>query len=41
MLMPKLMNPFFKGMFRKGIVKHLDALASYCESRLQQNVIVT
>ncbi|MFT7680295.1 MAG: hypothetical protein ACI8QC_004301 [Planctomycetota bacterium] len=28
-LLPRLLNPLMKGLFRKGLVKHLDALESY------------
>lgn len=29
----RLMNVLFKGLFRKGLVKHLDALQAFCEAR--------
>ena len=29
--LPKLMNPLMKGVFRKGIEKHMDVVKSYCE----------
>ena len=29
--LPRLMNPLFKGMFRKGLEKHLVAVKAYCE----------
>lgn len=32
-LMPKLLNPLMKGMFRKGITKHLETVAHWCESQ--------
>jgi len=31
-LLPKLLNPLFKGLFRRGIEKHLDDLKTYCET---------
>ena len=31
-LLPRLLNPLFKGMFRRGMEKHLDALESYCQN---------
>lgn len=30
-LLAKIMNPLFQGLFRKGLQKHLDAVAAYCE----------
>ncbi|MCA9691380.1 MAG: SRPBCC family protein [Nannocystaceae bacterium] len=30
-LLPRLLNPLLKGMFRKGITGHLDALKRRCE----------
>lgn len=30
-LMPRLLNPLLKGMFRKGMEKHIDQLVAYCE----------
>lgn len=30
-LMTRIMTPLFKGMFRKGIEKHIDAVRAYCE----------
>lgn len=30
-LVPRLINPLLKGMFRRGIQKHLDAAARYLE----------
>lgn len=32
-LLAKLMNPVLQGLFRKGLRKHIDAVAAYCESR--------
>ncbi len=32
-LLPRLLNPLFKGMFRKGIEKHLDALKTHLEAQ--------
>ena len=32
-LLPRVMTPFLKGFFKKGIEKHLDSLAEYCASR--------
>lgn len=32
-LLPKILNPIFKGMFRKGMQKHVQALAEYCEAQ--------
>lgn len=32
-LLPKLLNPIMKGLFRKGLEKHVDAVRAYCESR--------
>ncbi len=31
-LLPKLLNPLFKGMFRKGMAKYIDQIAAYCEA---------
>ena len=31
-LLPKLLNPLFKGLFRRGLGEHLDAVKRYCES---------
>ncbi len=31
-LLPKLLNPILKGMFRKGIEQHLDALKNHLET---------
>ena len=31
-LLPRLLNPLFKGMIRKGLEKHLDAVKAYCET---------
>ncbi len=30
-LLPRLLNPLMKGMFRKGMQKHLESLQAYCE----------
>ena len=30
-LLPKLLNPLMKGLFRKGLQKHVDAVKQYCE----------
>lgn len=30
-LLPKLMNPLFKGLMTKGLAKHVDAVQAYCE----------
>ncbi len=30
-LLPRLLNPLMKGVFRKGMQKHLEALGAYCE----------
>jgi uncharacterized protein YndB with AHSA1/START domain len=30
-LLPKLITPLFKGMFRRGMEKHMDAVKAYCE----------
>jgi len=32
-LLPRLLNPLLKGMFRKGMAKHAERLAAYCERR--------
>ena len=32
-LLPKLMNPIFKGMFRKGMDKHIAQLKAHLEER--------
>ena len=32
-LLPKIMNPLFKGLFRKGIAGHLDTVARWCEQQ--------
>ena len=32
-LLPKLMNPLMKPMFRKGMERHIDKLRAYCEAR--------
>ena len=31
-LLPKLLNPLFKGLYRRGMEKHMDTLKSYCET---------
>jgi ribosome-associated toxin RatA of RatAB toxin-antitoxin module len=31
MLVPRLLNPFMKGLFKKGLDKHIDAVKAYCE----------
>lgn len=36
-LLTKILTPIFKGMFRKGMVKHIDALAEYCEKEAKQD----
>lgn len=30
-LLPRLMNPLMKGLIRKGLEKHADAVKDYCE----------
>jgi len=30
-LLPKLLNPLFKGLIRRGLEKHMDAVKAYCE----------
>ena len=30
-LLPKLLNPVFKGLFRRGLEKHMDGFKAYCE----------
>ncbi len=30
---PKMLNPIMKGMFRRGIEKHLDTLKAHCEQQ--------
>lgn len=30
-LLPKLLNPIFKGLFKKGLDRHMDAVQAYCE----------
>ena len=32
-LLPRLMNPLMKGVFRGGLQKHLDAVSAYCEAQ--------
>ena len=32
-LLPKLMNPLLKGVYKKGLEKHIDALKSFCEKQ--------
>jgi len=32
-LLPKLLNPLLKGLFRKGLEKHIDAVKAYCEAQ--------
>ena len=32
-LMPRLLNPLFKGLFRRGLVKHFDVFAKWCEAQ--------
>ena len=32
-LLPKLLNPIFKGLFRKGLAKHIDAVGAWCEAQ--------
>ena len=29
--LPKLMNPLMKGLYKKGLEKHMDAVKTYCE----------
>jgi carbon monoxide dehydrogenase subunit G len=31
-LLPKMMNPLMKGMYKKGLEKHVEAVKSYCET---------
>ena len=31
-LLPKLMVPILKGLFKKGMVSHLESVATYCEA---------
>jgi uncharacterized protein YndB with AHSA1/START domain len=33
-LLPKLLNPLMKGLYKKGLEKHMDALKNYCEKYL-------
>lgn len=30
--LPKLLTPVFKGLFRRGIAKHMEEFKTYCES---------
>jgi len=30
-LLPKLLNPVMKGLYKKGLEKHMDALQNFCE----------
>ena len=30
-LVPKLLNPLMKGLYKNGLEKHMDALKDYCE----------
>ena len=30
-LLPKLMNPLMKGLYKKGLEKHMEAVKDYCE----------
>lgn len=30
-LLPRLLNPVFKGLYRKGLLRHVDAVKAYCE----------
>ncbi len=30
-LLPRLLNPLMMGIYRKGLVRHLEALKNYCE----------
>jgi len=30
-LLPKIMNPLMKGMFKAGLEKHMDAVKDFCE----------
>ena len=30
-LVPRLLNPVLKGLFKKGLDKHMDAVKDYCE----------
>ena len=32
-LLPRLLNPILKGMFRRGMNKHVQFLADYCERK--------
>lgn len=34
-LMPKILNPFLKGMFRRGMETYIDTLKSYCEAQTE------
>ncbi len=31
-LLPRLMNPLLKGLFKKGVEKHMDAVKGFCEN---------
>jgi polyketide cyclase/dehydrase/lipid transport protein len=32
-LLPKLLNPLFKGLYKKGLEKHMEAVKSFCEKQ--------
>ena len=34
-LIPRLLNPFLKGLFKKGLEKHMDEVKAYCEKRVR------
>ena len=40
-LMPRLLNPIFKGLFRRGLVKHFDVFAAWCEANANRDKVTT
>ena len=34
-VLPKILNPLMKGMYKKGLEKHVDAVKKFCETYFQ------
>lgn len=32
-LLPKLMNPILKGLFKRGMLRHIEKFAAYCDAK--------
>ena len=32
-ILPKILNPLMKGVYRKGLEKHIDAVKNFCEQQ--------